>query len=249
MDYSIPPSMKFSKTTEKATIPRALNAQVWIDFDGTITQKDVLDSLICDYAVNESWKEIEGEWSRGEIGSYECLRRQFSLLRISEAELEQFLQTIPVDPGWPILKALLEDNEVPFGILSDGVETFIQTILGQEREDVPVRSNAIHHSGNTLALLCPHFDEMCKSRAAHCKCASADALRVEERRSIYIGDGRSDLCAARKADVIFAKSVLATELSREGIRYFGFQNLGDVAAILDRAWTSSSALQTGCVAK
>jgi len=248
-NYFMPTSTKLCKRPEKVVIPRAESAQVWIDFDGTITQKDVLDALIDRFAVDESWKEIEQEWNRGEIGSYECLRRQFSLLRISQGELEQFLQTIPVDPGWPMLKGLLENNEVPFGILSDGVETFIQSILRLEGEEIAVRSNAIRHDGNKIALLCPHFVVTCMSRAAHCKCASANALRVEDRWTIYIGDGRSDLCAARKADVVFAKSVLARELSREGVRYFGFQNLSDVATTLARAWTSSRSSQKGRIAK
>src|SRR5258706_6088080 len=235
-------STKTSRGPENAAIPHSGTAQVWIDFDGTITERDVVDALIERFAVDESWKDIEGQWSRGEIGSFECLQRQFALLRISRAELEQFLRTIPLDPGWPMLRGLLERNDVPFGILSDGVEAFIRTILGQEGQDIPVRSNAIRHSGNKLLLLCPHFDGMCESRAAHCKCASADALRMEERWTIYIGDGRSDLCAARKAHVVFAKSVLARELSREDVAYYKFENLADIAAILGRAWTARGVL-------
>ncbi|MCX7597328.1 MAG: archease, partial [Armatimonadetes bacterium] len=67
---------------------------------------------------------------------------------------------------------------------------------------------------------------------ANCKLDHLTRLRSHFRRIIYIGDGHSDLCAARHADVVFAKSHLAEILSAEGRPFLGFENLSQVAQML-----------------
>ncbi|MFI5378367.1 MAG: MtnX-like HAD-IB family phosphatase [Tepidisphaerales bacterium] len=219
-------------------LPPAEKAQVWIDFDGTITRCDVLDELIQQFSVDESWKRVEQEWQAGRIGSFECLTQEFALLRITAAELDRFLDSIPIDDGAGELLQLLRQFEVPFAILSDGVDRFIRRILGRLGiADVIIRSNAVVHSGTRLRLRCPHRHPECDVAAAHCKCASAESLLQPGRTSIYIGDGRSDLCPARKAGVVFAKGTLARCLRAERNPFRTFDSLSDVAAALRASWS------------
>src|SRR5271170_741285 len=103
------------------TLPSPDAAQVWIDFDGTISVNDVLDELIAEYACDSSWQEIERQWQSGKIGSRECLLREFALLRVTALELDRFLDRIDLDEGVQGLLRLLERHGVPFAILSDGV--------------------------------------------------------------------------------------------------------------------------------
>ena len=214
--------------------------QVWIDFDGTITRSDVLDELIAAFAIDDGWKQVEARWQAGEIGSYECLRDEFAALRVDAPTLERFLETIPVDPGAAALFSMLRTRGVPFTILSDGVESFIRIILERIGAGlVKTRSNRIAHDGDRVTLLCPHRHPACDSHAAHCKCRSAELLGDFNRASIYIGDGRSDICPARKADVVFAKGVLARILKSEGRPYYPFDTLHDVAAVLNQAWSTA----------
>ncbi|MGA2500373.1 MAG: MtnX-like HAD-IB family phosphatase [Tepidisphaeraceae bacterium] len=220
------------------TIPPADRAQVFIDFDGTITQVDVIDDLIRRYAVDDSWKTVEEQWQRGEIGSRECLSREFDVIRVSPADLSAFLAEVPLDPGARELFSLLREHRVPVSVLSDGVDLFINHILDSAGlGSVIVRSNAIERHGDRLRLVCPHHVPSCPVGAAHCKCASAQLLQEQGRRSIYIGDGRSDLCAARKAGCVFAKGALAASLKNCGTPCTSFSSLTDVRAILDNAWS------------
>src|ERR1700733_3670212 len=110
-------------------IPSPNTAQVWLDFDGTISQTDVLDELIAQYAEDESWQDIESRWQAGKIGSRECLLREFALLRVTALELDRFLDRIELDPGVERLLRLLERHGVPVAILSDGVDLFIRKLL------------------------------------------------------------------------------------------------------------------------
>ena len=218
-------------------IPPAERCQVWIDFDGTITTQDVLDELINRYAMDDSWRKAEELWQRGEIGSRQCLERQFAVVKIASGDLDTFLDRIKPDPGAGALFSLLQRAGVPHAVLSDGVDLFINRILGRHGLKAPViRSNTIERAGERMSLRCPWSDRDCQTAAAHCKCASITTLSDRNRQSIYIGDGRSDLCPSRKMDFVFAKGRLAESLGSDGIGFIRFKTLADVTRILEKAW-------------
>ena len=218
-------------------IPEARQCQVWIDFDGTITRRDLLDDLIFSYSADDSWKEIERQWQAAEIGSRQCLEFEFALLRISDGELAKVLQAVEFDPGLGALMQLLDEFSIPRAILSDGIDTFIHNTLQRHGiSGVPVFSNAIERRGDRMALLCPLARPDCQSGAAHCKCGSLQKTLQAPRRSIYIGDGRSDLCPARRCDVVFAKGALADAMQNENRPIIPFDSLLDVSHVLRRSW-------------
>jgi 2-hydroxy-3-keto-5-methylthiopentenyl-1-phosphate phosphatase len=226
------------------SVPAAAEAQVWIDFDGTISSQDVLDELISRYAVDDSWKQLERRWQSGEIGSRACLAGQFDLVRVTPPELEAMLNRMTLDPGAVALLRLLDLHRVPVVILSDCVDFFIRRILRRYGfAHIEVRSNTAVFADGGLKLYCPHESSSCTFGAAHCKCESMDALGQSGRRSIYVGDGRSDLCASRKADLVFAKSVLPRLLEAEKIPYHSYNTLQDVAATLAEVWQAEQAVE------
>jgi 2,3-diketo-5-methylthio-1-phosphopentane phosphatase len=215
---------------------------VWIDFDRTITRRDVLDDLIEKYAVDTSWLEVEQLWQSGQIGSRECLQREFALIRIDDPSLDRFLDQIGIDPGFVRLVEFVNAHHVPMTIVSDGIDWFIDRVLRRAGvANLPVRANTLSRQGQTMALLCPHRDPACVTSAAHCKCSSIRVLGAANRRSIYIGDGRSDLCPARTCDVVFAKLTLAELLSAEKLPFIPYTNLNDVADTLAAAWGTPGA--------
>ena len=215
----------------------AEKSNVWIDFDGTISRQDVLDELINRFATNESWKLVEQRWQAGLIGSRECLSQELGLIEVGPRELEGFLDQIQLDPGIYDLLALLKQMKVPVTILSDGIDRFIRRILARHGlKHIPLRANRVVHRRSALRLACPFSADQCQSAAAHCKCSSIQALQTLKSQSIYIGDGRSDLCPARTAAVVFAKGALAKALAKEHIAYYPYVTLKDVAAALQSVW-------------
>jgi 2,3-diketo-5-methylthio-1-phosphopentane phosphatase len=158
-------------------------------------------------------------------------------VRIDGEDLDSFLASVSLDPGAPRLLNLLQRRGVPATIVSDGIDWFIDYILrAHDIEPPPVRSNSLLRNGASWRLVCPHSSAACPAGAAHCKCASMERLGKPGRQRIYIGDGRSDLCAARKADLRFAKGTLAANLSDEGLHYVPFTTLHDVCRMLEAAW-------------
>ena len=67
-----------------------------------------------------------------------------------------------------------------------------------------------------------------------CKRSVVDAMR-DGREVVYVGDGYSDRCAARAADIRFARRTLAEHLDREGVGYTWFDDFTTVREeLLDR---------------
>ncbi len=225
-----------------ATLPQPHAMQVWFDFDGTISRQDVLDELVNRFSRNESWKLVEERWKAGLIGSEACLREEISLLDVSDDDLYAFVDQVEIDTGFIPLIELLRQNNVPFAILSDGIEKIIRRILSRfNAGDIVIRANRMARRAQQLNLVCPHRQEFCLSAAAHCKCSSAKNLHTDQRKTVYIGDGRSDVCPARQADIVFAKGVLANELAARQHAYIPYASLHEIAAAMNRAWTSQVA--------
>ena len=55
------------------------NIVIFCDFDGTITINDTVDHLLSIFA-DKNWITIEESWKNGEIGSKECLKKQFDCI-------------------------------------------------------------------------------------------------------------------------------------------------------------------------
>lgn len=228
---------------QASTFPPAQRTQVWLDFDGTLTVGDFLDHLIGRYSRNDSWRLIEERWRAGVIGSRECLEREFDLLDLSPNQLQSELEGVALDPGAVELLNYLQSWNVPTVVLSDGIDSFIRSILGRHGVGVglaiqppTIRANQILHNGTRLALHCPYSRSGCESGSAHCKCGSSADLATPGRHSVYVGDGRSDLCASRKAGTVFAKGALAASLTAEGRPFLPFNTLHDVLDVLKASW-------------
>ena len=56
----------------------------------------------------------------------------------------------------------------------------------------------------------------------------------DARRVIFIGDGRSDICPARNADIVFAKTGLLSYLRDAGIPCLAYDDLAVVVAALEK---------------
>ena len=212
--------------------------EVYFDFDNTITDFDVLDEIIRKFSVDESWKDAEAAWESGEIGSRECLERQFSRVRVSEAVLNEYLRTIRIDPAFGPIVELLGGAGIKPVILSDSFTSFINAILENNGvPDIEVFANEIRIEGTEPVLGFPYHQSIC-STAGNCKTSHLlKRHRAPGTRKVYVGDGRSDICPAQFCEVLFAKGTLFEHYSTIRKDCIRFENLGTVHAHLTQLLT------------
>ena len=202
--------------------------RVFCDFDGTISIEDATDMVLSRFAGPE-WEDIERLWKQGLIGSGECMRRQIALIQASRGELDRFLDTLAIDPGFEAFLSFCRRGDLPVTIVSDGVDYFIRRILARHGMDgLPIIANVLTCSvsqGRESYSLFPPFTAIgCVSGAGVCKCRVVDSHGLQ----VYIGDGRSDFCVSDKVDLVFAKAKLVDYCEENGIPYVGFADFSDL---------------------
>ena len=197
------------------------------DFDGTISPAD-MGHVIFNAFADQSWRDIDDEWIQGHIPTSERARRQFELVRAGEQEFLALIDQHKVDPDFFALVTFLRENGIEVQVVSDGFDVYVGRMLRAEGlDDLPVQSNMLRFREDKIVLEFPH------ERAGHdprggWKGEAVRNVQATGSRVAYIGDGMSDLSAARVADLLFACGSLAKCCEQEGLSYHAFTGMRDV---------------------
>ncbi len=205
------------------------------DFDGTISVEDVIDSLL-DRFGRPGWEALEQDWRAGRIGSRECMTGQVALLDMTREDLDEHLSSLWIDHAFPAFVAQARELSTPIRVVSDGLDYAIHKILGRYGlDDLPL-------AANHLAPATPP-----KSVAAHLAVPGrrlpqwylqvrlvAEQARKGGTKTLLIGDGASDFCAADRVDFVFAKHRLIEHCRAAGIPYVPITGFEDALELLPR---------------
>jgi 2,3-diketo-5-methylthio-1-phosphopentane phosphatase len=208
-----------------------------LDFDGTVTEKDVGDE-ICDRFAPPAWRDIDAEWVRNEISLPEAQRRMWGLARCErEPALAYAREVGQLRPG---LEALVDGVAGAGGQLwlaSGGFDFYIEAILGA-RLDRFARAffNRTRFVDGRIEVDFPHAELAC-GRCAVCKGRVCDRARAEGVPVLFVGDGASDRCAIGRADLLCAVrgSLLAGGCAERGATYTAFDRLDELVGLLPAA--------------
>jgi 2-hydroxy-3-keto-5-methylthiopentenyl-1-phosphate phosphatase len=222
------------------------------DCDGTITQVDVTDLILAQFA-HPSWQDVEQEWVRGSIGSRECLERQMALVETSEEELNALIDSVPVDPDFLKFHRSLARRGIPFYVITDGFDTIVRRVLRRAGVEGPLANgtrlfaSALQIEGRRLKTAFPFSTTDCEHDCATCKAAVVRRLGFGGRPVIFIGDGLSDRFAVEEATQVFAKRVLAGYCEEKGIACLPFETFADVDLALAKLKGSAPRTRLGRV--
>jgi 2-hydroxy-3-keto-5-methylthiopentenyl-1-phosphate phosphatase len=201
---------------------------VFIDFDGTISTRDLGVHLL-ERVGDPAWRVAEEEYSRGEIGSRGCLLDQWDCLPNARAELESIAREVPLDPDAERLIHDLRAQGAEVAIVSDGFGFYVEDRC--RHLGVPIITNAVDWA--TGALTFPHEDRCCAcSSCGTCKQAPIKDAARRGRHTVLVGDGTSDRKAALLVDTVFAKDPLAGWCARNAVSFTPFARLAEVRAAL-----------------
>lgn len=201
---------------------------VFIDFDGTIANRDVTDVLLSNFAASK-WQELENAWLDGSIGARECMAQQIAMMKVTPEDLNACLDSMKIDEAFADFIALLERAQSRVAIVSDGLDYGIKHILkryGLGRVTV-FANRLVYQGGMDWQLQFPYKNNACP--AGHCKCRRFDGNALGS--TLYIGDGTSDFCPAQKADLVLAKAKLADFCAANQINHIKVSNFTEIMKI------------------
>jgi len=206
------------------------------DFDGTITTINVMDTLY-EMFGGPSTRFHMARWTRGEISTMEEVEQVFKTVKSTRREMEAFLRTVELDPGFKSMLAFCQKLDYPFAIVSDGLRWYIDYILDSHGvEEIKVYAGEIIFLERGFRFEYPWYDPAFPMRST----AKPAIVKDYQRRGfkvVFVGDGLSDVEAVEVADVVYAKDVLLREARERGIVVREFDELNDVYRDLRHLFT------------
>jgi 2-hydroxy-3-keto-5-methylthiopentenyl-1-phosphate phosphatase len=212
---------------------------IFVDFDGTVTEHDLLDRIAQTFGDPRVYAEVDAGLDQSRLTLHEVLRREFEPVRAPLPEVVDWvLAHASLRPGFRELVELARERGWRLVVLSSGFRELIRPVL--EREglgNVELHCNSVEPAASGWRVRF-RDEERCAVCGEPCKRAAVVALADGGRR-VYVGDGISDRCGARASDLVFARRGLAAYLSGEGIDFEPFEDFFEVAAGIDLAGRAS----------
>jgi len=210
-----------------------MSTVVVLDFDGTVTTKDVGDE-VCDRFAPPEWRDIDAAWVRNEISLPEAQRKMWALARCSRDEAVAYSHEIGhVRAGLDEFLDAVERSGARLWLASGGFDFYIEGILGgRARRFERTFFNRTRFAGGGIEI--DFHEGLGCARCAVCKGRVCDEARAGGARVVFIGDGASDRCAIGRADLLCAVdgSLLARGCQARGVGYVPFGDFEELRARL-----------------
>lgn len=221
-----------------------------VDFDGTLAAADVGNRLFRRFGNDRArWERLIDEWKQGRITSRECLTRECEMAAgLDQATAEEFVAEfhLVADGSAFVAAARAAGHDVL--VASDGLSFYIEKLLRAAGLVVPFGANRMRFEEQSpvpefgskgpdvtladgrVARAAADASQGCGA-CGHCKGALVKEAQASRRyrRVLLVGDGFSDRCGARAADIVYAKDDLLPWCGSNGIEARPFETLSDVA--------------------
>ena len=202
--------------------------ELFIDFDGTISTVDTLEYLLNNFA-DYRWREIEDKISQGEMDESEGLKRQFKLIRLSREEALYALErVVQLDSYFKTLLVWCQGLGIRTTIISGGFNWIISHFLKKNGiQGISLKANdSIIRDGKWEII--PGGSPLECKKCNHCKAQYLRFSKEKGIKPIFVGDGNTDRCPSKEAEILFAKGSLKEFCIKEDIKFYPFNNLNEV---------------------
>ncbi|MHC0038648.1 2-hydroxy-3-keto-5-methylthiopentenyl-1-phosphate phosphatase [Pseudoneobacillus sp. C159] len=202
---------------------------IYCDFDGTITEKDNIIAIMKEFAPPQ-WEELKEDILGQKISIQEGVGKLFRLLPTSlKNDIIQFtVKHAKVRMGFRELLAFAKQVDIPFYIVSGGIDFFVDPILAPYGPVSDIYYNRADFSNEKMEILWPNAcDEQCQNGCGCCKPSVMRKVSQPNDFKIVIGDSITDLEVAKQADYVFAREFLAEKCGELAIKHHRFETFFD----------------------
>jgi 2,3-diketo-5-methylthio-1-phosphopentane phosphatase len=201
-----------------------------LDYDGTVTDRDLLDEISRVFGDPAVYDEVERQLHAGAITLRDVITREFEPVTATLDEVVAWLlEHARVRRGFAELVRLAERADWRVLVVSSGFHELIEPVLAREGVEVEVLANRVEARPDGWVV---HWRDgtICDECGQPCKRRSLPSGPV-----VYVGDGYSDRCAALSAERVFATGALAGYLEARHVPFERFDDFRDVARALPAA--------------
>lgn len=205
-----------------------VKAAVLLDFDDTAAEQNVAELLLTRFG-DSTWQDVRDRFRAGELNLREYQEITFRNIQADVSAMQLHVRNhASLRPYFNELGTYCQENDIPFAIVSQGLDFYIEALLAKEgHTQVPVYAVNTSFSSQGIAYEYRH------TRPGQEKQGNSKGLVVEQYQEqgyhvFYAGDGMSDFEAAERVDVLYAHRTLAQECARTNIPFrpfTDFQNM------------------------
>jgi 2,3-diketo-5-methylthio-1-phosphopentane phosphatase len=232
--------------------PGGAPVSVLIDFDGTISLRDVGDYLLSRFVEDQAAvRRMDQLYVEGRVGSRELTAWDLDVLPHDPEFLSAAVDGLPLDESFLDLVRVVQEAGAAIEIVSDGLGFHVERMLTRtlarldpaglphapdlsHAPDLPIATNATVLGTGGAGVSFPYGHPACLV-CGTCKRERIRRHQQARRAVVFVGDGPSDRYAAHHADVIFAKAALAAWCEGQHIPYQPWHRLADVAEWIEQA--------------
>ena len=205
---------------------------VQCDFDGTITQEDEA-FLLLDAFADGNWRQVLTEYRESKISVGYFNTKAFAMVKTDRQTMVDFARrTVRIRPGFGELVSYCCRKGFQLVIVSNGLDFYIKVILkdiGVEDIEVFAAQTRFSSRGMEVKYIGPDGSQLQDGfKEAYTKLFLNRGYRV-----VYVGNGPSDIPAARLAHRIFATSELLALCKETNLNCTPFTDLNDVVRGLE----------------
>ena len=197
------------------------------DFDGTMTSQDFFLQIMYRYQHS---KVFSNNWKSG----FDLLSDVFSSINLSEDELQNEIEHIPLDPYFVDVVNLVRNCGGDFLILSAGCKYYIERKLksvGIDDVDI-IANNGIYKNGG-IELIRDRDSRFYSEKFGIDKEKVVEYFRDKYEVIAYAGDSFVDFEACKLCDLKFSKGRLDNILNLFSIDHYNFKNFSEIVKILN----------------
>lgn len=215
------PSFRRVDTANMATKRKII---CFSDFDGTIFMQDTGHTLFDNFGCGAERREVLAkQMETGERTFREVSDELYSSLDVPFDDGFEVMKTaLDIDPDFQSFHEFCVNNKIPFNVISAGLKPVLRRVLdhflGEDMSkhiEIVANDAKIAEDGSKWEAVWRHDTDLGHDKALSIN-EYKEMAKIESDNGtipmiIFIGDGVSDLPAAREADVLFARRGLRLE--------------------------------------
>ncbi|ETN39004.1 uncharacterized protein HMPREF1541_07046 [Cyphellophora europaea CBS 101466] len=214
------------------------------DFDGTIFLQDTGHQLFDNFGCGpERRAELAKELEEGTRSFKEVSDELYASLDVPfESVFDVMKSALEIDPDFRTFHEFCVNNDIPFNVISAGLKPVLRRVLdhfiGADMSahiDIVANDAKVDSTTNKWEAVWLHADtdlghDKAQSLQDYKTTAAMESDNGTVPLIVFIGDGVSDLPAARESDVLFARRGLKLEeyCVDNNISYIPFDTFADI---------------------
>jgi 2-hydroxy-3-keto-5-methylthiopentenyl-1-phosphate phosphatase len=197
---------------------------LFCDFDGTITERDMVITL-CEKFCPPGWEQIKDAIISRKKSVREGVAELFAMIPSAKKQdlIDYAREVMRLRKGFQEFLEFCQANGIRFIVCSGGIDFFVDPLMAPYHKWIhKLYSIPADFSGPMIRLRHPYGCETCGT------CKVKVMAEYPETIKILIGDSITDLHGAHHANVVFARNGLKDYLDQDKVSYSPFETFFDV---------------------